>query len=67
MLSENSPTKMKFRALQTDVTPWSLETMGVLGLTPQNEFINYLIPLLNTNVSLTFKYDLQEPKDKEEK
>ena len=48
---------MDVRAVQDE---WPLGKHGLLGLSPQNDFMKYMIPIVDSDLSVTFKYDVKE-------
>lgn len=57
---------MEIGGIQEQDSSWPLEQQGMLGLSPKNDFMDYLVPLLNSDVSVTLNYTRKEfDKDQE--
>lgn len=53
---------MGLRVIQGKKEDWAFENTGILGLSPNSDFIRYLIPLVDSNLNITFKFDKEEKK-----
>lgn len=53
---------MNFRVVKGDKKDWGFEETSILGLSPKSDFINYLLPLVDSDLNMTFRYDKVEIK-----
>lgn len=54
------PEKMEVSGIEEENTSWPLEQQGLLGLAPQNDLMDYLVPLMKQDMSVTLNYTQKE-------
>ena len=57
MLELGESLILKLRMIhESETSKWYLKNTAMVGLSPKNSFINYLILMTQKNISWTFKY-----------
>ena len=44
---------MNFRVVKGAKKDWGFEETSILGLSPKSDFINYLLPLVDSDLNMT--------------